>query len=431
MEKKTIGTFIAALRKASGMTQRELAEKCNVSDKAISRWERDECAPDLTLLPVLAEIFDITVDELLRGERKTADTFDTGYQKEKTEKQMKNLLRKKELALHDRSWIARGIAIAGIIAAIICNALHEALIGFFVALAFFVGAAICEFCFLNHAISGLDDFEEEQLLEYKSGVVRLGKNSFLLTFLLFAATLPLVTIDRFYGMDMATWLFFYAPLGALTAFLLFLIVWRFVLAKKLNAVGYPVVIKPWTAAGKRLLRRLLVNVGVFGIIAAVLLSSAVWVDDHERSFAEKTYFDTVEAFIAYMEDDSENIENREDLIVMEPDYYGPGDTWSSGSTGVVALPEDWEENDTYRTAYLWVNGEYHTFLWKNQNAGLYGYDDNGAYVITQDAIFDAYDTIANIKSVLLLALIVDITIGSVLCGVAFLRYRKEKKKYMA
>ena len=41
MEKKTIGSFIAALRRANGLTQKELAEKLNVSDKAVSRWERD------------------------------------------------------------------------------------------------------------------------------------------------------------------------------------------------------------------------------------------------------------------------------------------------------------------------------------------------------------------------------------------------------
>ncbi len=57
MEAKTMGSFLAALRKAAGMTQRELAERLHVSDKAVSRWERDECAPDLALLPVLAEIF--------------------------------------------------------------------------------------------------------------------------------------------------------------------------------------------------------------------------------------------------------------------------------------------------------------------------------------------------------------------------------------
>lgn len=54
MEKKTIGGFIAALRKANGMTQKDLAERLNVSDKTVSRWERDEGAPDLSVIPVIA-----------------------------------------------------------------------------------------------------------------------------------------------------------------------------------------------------------------------------------------------------------------------------------------------------------------------------------------------------------------------------------------
>ena len=69
MEKITIGKFIAALRRANGMTQRELGEKLFVSDKTVSRWECDECTPDLSLIPTIAEIFGITTDELLRGER--------------------------------------------------------------------------------------------------------------------------------------------------------------------------------------------------------------------------------------------------------------------------------------------------------------------------------------------------------------------------
>ena len=69
MEKKTIGAFISALRRANGMTQRELGERLFVSDKTVSRWERDECTPDLSLIPVIADIFGVTSDELLRGER--------------------------------------------------------------------------------------------------------------------------------------------------------------------------------------------------------------------------------------------------------------------------------------------------------------------------------------------------------------------------
>lgn len=72
MEKSTMGTFLTALRRAKGMTQKELAEQLNVSDKAVSRWEREESYPDVTLLPIIADIFDVTVDELLRGERKSS-----------------------------------------------------------------------------------------------------------------------------------------------------------------------------------------------------------------------------------------------------------------------------------------------------------------------------------------------------------------------
>ena len=71
MERKTIGGLIAALRKANGMTQKDLAERLNVSDKSVSRWERDDGAPDLSLIPVIAEVFGVTCDELLRGERKS------------------------------------------------------------------------------------------------------------------------------------------------------------------------------------------------------------------------------------------------------------------------------------------------------------------------------------------------------------------------
>lgn len=66
-DKMTLGQYISHHRKLNGMTQKDLAEKLNVSDKAISRWERDENAPDIHLLPVIADIFGVTCDELLRG----------------------------------------------------------------------------------------------------------------------------------------------------------------------------------------------------------------------------------------------------------------------------------------------------------------------------------------------------------------------------
>lgn len=62
---KTLGAMIASLRKEHGMTQLELATKMNVTDKAVSKWERDLSCPDVNSLPKLAELFGISVDELM------------------------------------------------------------------------------------------------------------------------------------------------------------------------------------------------------------------------------------------------------------------------------------------------------------------------------------------------------------------------------
>ena len=64
--KKTLGTMIAELRKQHGMTQLELAEKMGVTDKAVSKWERDLSCPDINSLPNLAEIPGVTVDDLMQ-----------------------------------------------------------------------------------------------------------------------------------------------------------------------------------------------------------------------------------------------------------------------------------------------------------------------------------------------------------------------------
>ena len=66
MSKKTLGMMISSFRKEKGMTQIELSEKMGVTDKAVSKWERDLACPDVSTLPKLAEIFDVSVDELMQ-----------------------------------------------------------------------------------------------------------------------------------------------------------------------------------------------------------------------------------------------------------------------------------------------------------------------------------------------------------------------------
>ena len=69
MNEKSIGKFIATLRKANGYTQEELGEILGVSNKTISSWENGNSSPDLSLLPIIADLFNVTCDELMRGEK--------------------------------------------------------------------------------------------------------------------------------------------------------------------------------------------------------------------------------------------------------------------------------------------------------------------------------------------------------------------------
>ena len=66
---KSIGETIATLRKEKGMTQSQLAEKMNVTDKAVSKWERDLSCPDINSISKLADIFGISVEELLKAKK--------------------------------------------------------------------------------------------------------------------------------------------------------------------------------------------------------------------------------------------------------------------------------------------------------------------------------------------------------------------------
>ena len=64
---KSIGETIATLRKEKGMTQSQLAEKMNVTDKAVSKWERDLSCPDINTISKLADVLGVSVEELFKA----------------------------------------------------------------------------------------------------------------------------------------------------------------------------------------------------------------------------------------------------------------------------------------------------------------------------------------------------------------------------
>lgn len=66
MSNKSMGEIISTLRKEKGMTQKDIADKLGITDKAVSKWERDVAFPDTATIPRLAEILGISVEELLQ-----------------------------------------------------------------------------------------------------------------------------------------------------------------------------------------------------------------------------------------------------------------------------------------------------------------------------------------------------------------------------
>lgn len=118
MEKKTMGAFLAALRKTHGYTQQEVADKLNVSNKTVSKWERDEGCPEIMMLPAIAELYGVTVDEILRGERIIKEE-NAQINDEKAEKRAKYLFDKALSKFTNLSFISIALGVlASILAAL-------------------------------------------------------------------------------------------------------------------------------------------------------------------------------------------------------------------------------------------------------------------------------------------------------------------------
>lgn len=91
MDQIKTGKFISATRKELGMTQKELAQILNISDKTVSKWECGKGLPDVSLMLPLCENLKISVNELLSGERLSENNY-----RQKAEENMMNLIKEKE-----------------------------------------------------------------------------------------------------------------------------------------------------------------------------------------------------------------------------------------------------------------------------------------------------------------------------------------------
>ena len=310
MEKRTIGKFISALRRANGMTQRELAERLFVSDKTVSRWERDESTPEITLIPVIAELFGVTSDELIRGERISSEKVERAEEERctiKTEKSIRALLHEKNKRHGNSLIISVGLSLLGLIASMIADlAFSEGLIGFFIALAFALAGEISVICFTRNALVLSDDGDfscgADEIRAFNRGLIGKTVRLSIFNIGVIAFCLPLVTATAGgvnFGLSLGAWSLYGAVSVAVALAVTYIlrVLW---LDKVLEKRGF-ISLGEERSVTRRILSRFLLALVV---IEAVLLGGA-WFN-YQYVFdltVDKQVFYTCDSFKSYVEAD--------------------------------------------------------------------------------------------------------------------------------
>ncbi len=165
MNEKSIGSFLSALRKANGYTQQQVADVLCVSNKTISKWERGDGYPEITMLPAIAELYSVTVDEILKGERITENSSEKEVEK-KTEERTKLIIEKTELRFKNYSVVAVALGVISVLLSpFVSDSLYEPL--YVVALVFVflmtVASVITAFIARNNYLSALESNDTEAI----------------------------------------------------------------------------------------------------------------------------------------------------------------------------------------------------------------------------------------------------------------------------
>lgn len=150
MNQEMIGKFISSCRRHKGLTQMQLAEKLNISNRAVSKWETGKSLPDADHMLELCEILGITVNELLSGERiTTMEEYQKKAEQNMVDLQNKKVKAQKSLLRVNMIWVAIAVLLTPVHFAInyYYPDNHGTGIG---ELIFFIGLAMFVFYFFRH-----------------------------------------------------------------------------------------------------------------------------------------------------------------------------------------------------------------------------------------------------------------------------------------
>ena len=428
MEKKTIGKFIAVMRKANGMTQKELGDKLFVSDKTVSRWERDECTPELSLIPAIAEIFGITTDELLRGEKNNpeARTSEDIKPSAKADKQFKAMLFGKKRRFDNLTLISIGISLLGLIVGMIINlGFSKGLIAFFVTSAFLLASTLCQICFTSNARITINDDDDFRELTEAANTSFIQKSIavYFVNIAILAFCLPLVTIINGvnFGLGFESWLLYgisFSIAGTVLAYLIFRIIINPALIRR-NIL----VFNDTGLAREKYSRKLLIRLSSLSLAIAILLGVAIAVVDSigTAGFADKLVFENPEEFKEYMESSYDEAKNE------SGDWYYDADGNLVGSALIIDKnnPEPFKNSVVLRDKQgnEILEYYYHNNLYSHIEYNTESDDSCPITVYTRQAMREARVLMTEIKSMLGIAIIAEIVLFA---GIYIIKVTKKK-----
>lgn len=391
MNKKTLGQFIAELRKEKGLTQRELSEMIGVSDKTVSHWERDESSPDISLLLTLSDIFGITVDELLKREKNTpfGDTV-IPSQSENSMKESKNSEKSHKVpSVEERFRRYKLLSLIGTVLGVL-SLMNTLSSGMFlsefsdirgiptvtktmpllsvlrliiISLIATVGA---RFYFSTDFVP--EEANEESIYTYKANRI-FTLNLYLVLAVIIFSIAPLFSFIPYITLYLIT--------ALLTAVMIIAI------DSLLKAKGF---LKP---KNEKLFRMRIITVIV--ATALILLGGGVWgFSELWQPTPKELVFDNIDEFVAYMEtpnakpDEAWRIDGVEVTYFTEPPSLSPSQ--APNQSPVQTLPSTTEPEYLYGSVLDFQNAETVTF--RHLNGNVYRYnasiEDKKYYVQTYE-----------------------------------------------
>ena len=131
MDQLAIGKFITLKRKVKNLTQEQLAEQLNISNKTVSKWETGKCMPDYSVIKNLCEVLEITISELMDGEEEKESI--RSYDEEQTLELLRRVqeLERQKNTLYGMLLIVMGIAMLAIAQTLGGSAVRDFFAGLF------------------------------------------------------------------------------------------------------------------------------------------------------------------------------------------------------------------------------------------------------------------------------------------------------------